>query len=349
MNKIRLALIGFGSVGREFCRIIRERGSEWEDKFGCSFPITAITTASRGSLINPEGIDISRALEEITSYGRFREENPDRSDITSMEAAALDSNDVVVEISTLNIESGRPAADHISTALKAGKHVITANKGPVAFYYRELVELTRKADRRFLFEGVVMDGAPVFNLVRETLPGCTIKGFRGILNSTTNFILCSMEKGMTFEEALRNAQEMGWAEADPSMDIEGWDAAAKTAVLINVLMDGNLTPSRITRTGISGINSDQIRTAKRNNKVIKLICEGYLNKNGEVMGKVAPVALPESDRMAGIEGTSSLLELTTDLAGKVSIIIDDPKIGETAYALISDLLTICRQINLLND
>ncbi len=343
MKEIRLALIGFGSVGREFCRIISERGSEWEEKFGCSFPVTVITTASRGSLMNPEGIDINRALEEINSYGRFGHDNPELSDITSMEAAALDSNDVVIEISTLNIESGQPATDHITAALKTGKHVITANKGPVAFHYRKLQKLAREENRHFLFEGVVMDCAPVFNLARETLPGCKIKGFRGILNSTTNYILCSMAKGMTFEKALQTAQEGGWVEADPSMDIDGWDAAAKTAALINVLMDGDITPPLIERAGISGISTEMIKANKKDGKVIKLICEGYLDDRGSARGRVSPTALTEEDRMARIEGTTSLLELNTDLAGKLSITIDDPKIGQTAYALISDLLTICRK------
>ena len=345
MKKMRLALIGFGNLGREFCRILEEKEHSWEKDYGFYFPVTVITTASRGSLLNPEGINLKRAIDEIKSYGRFQANNPDFNSISSIEACRAECVDLIFEISTLNIENGQPAKDHITEALGAGKHVITANKGPLAFYYNELEKLAASAGRFFLFEGTVMDGAPLFNLVRETLPGVRVKKFRGILNSTTNFILCAMEQGMTFSDALRTAQEMGWAEADPTMDIEGWDAAAKTAALLNVLMKGNTTPQAIARTGIKDISSKDIKKAKENNQVIRLICQGYLTADGKARGSVAPQKIPVNDRFAAIEGTTSIIEFETDLAGSFSIIIDDPKISETAYALISDLLTICKKLS----
>ncbi len=342
MKKMRLALIGFGHVGREFCRILLEKQQEWEKVFGWAFPVTAIVTFSRGALLNPEGIDLQQALLDIETTGCFDSSNLDLGRISGMDAARLDCVDIVIEITTINIKNGLPAADHVKAALLAGKHVITANKGPVAFYYRSLQDLADKQNRYFLFEGAVMDCAPVFNLVRETLPGCRVKSFRGILNSTTNYILCEMENGLSFDEALLTAQKMGWAEADPSMDIDGWDAAAKTSALLNVFNDAAITPIEIERTGISLITKDDLEAAHREGKVIKLICEGGTGANGKIYGRVAPTAINQTDSLAGTGGTTSTLKLLTDLAGTITITIEDPKIGETAYALASDLLTVCK-------
>jgi homoserine dehydrogenase len=345
MKKMRLALIGFGHVGREFCRILLAKQTEWEKIFGWTFPVTAIVTSSRGALFNPDGIDLQRALSDIDSTGRFSTGNLDLKRLSGTDAARLDCVDLVIEITTLNIKSGQPAAEHITVALQAGKHVITANKGPVAFCYRRLQELADRHNRFFLFEGAVMDCAPVFNLVRETLPGCQVKSFRGILNSTTNYILCEMEKGLSFDEALLTAQKMGWAEADPAMDIDGWDAAAKTAALLNVLCNAGITPQDVDRTGISLISEQEIETARTGGEVIKLVCEGGTCENGVAYGRVAPTALDLNDSLAGIGGTTSTLQLKTDLAGTITITIEDPKIGETAYAVISDLLTVCKRID----
>lgn len=343
MKKIRLALIGFGNVGKEFCQILIDKQQEWEEFFGCSFPVTAIVTFSRGALLNPEGIDLQQALLDIETTGCFDNSNLDLSRINGMDAVQLECVDLVIEITTLNIKNGLPAADHVKAALLAGKHVITANKGPVAFHYRNLQDLAEKQKRFFLFEGSVMDCAPVFNLVRETLPGCRVKSFRGILNSTTNYILCEMENGLSFEEALLTAQKMGWAEADPTMDIEGWDAAAKTSALLNVFSDAGITPHEVERTGISLISEVDIEAARREGKVIKLVCEGGIATNGKIYGRVTPTAIDLTDSLAGTGGTTSTLQLMTDLAGIITITIEDPKIGETAYALVSDLLTVCKK------
>jgi homoserine dehydrogenase len=342
MKKMRLALIGFGNVGREFCRILLSKQKEWEKAVGWAFPVTAIVTSSKGALFNSEGINLQRALLDIETSSCFGNSNLELSNISSMDATRLNCVDLVIEITTLNIKNGQPAADHVAAALQAGKHVITANKGPVAFYYRKLQDLADKQNRFFLFEGTVMDCAPVFNLVRETLPGCNITSFRGILNSTTNYILCEMEKGLSFKEALLTAQKMGWVEADPSMDIEGWDAAAKTSALLNVFCNAGITPQEIERTGISLISKQMIEEARIEGKVMKLVCEGGTDKKGKLYGRVVPTAINMTDSLAKTKGTTSTLQLLTDLAGKITITIEDPKIGETAYALVSDLLTICK-------
>jgi len=338
---MRLALIGFGNVGQEFARILLERREEWARDYRHDFRVTAVTTRTRGCLVNPEGVDLERAFQNLREEGRFASGNPDRAEISSLEAAALDCVDVVIETTTLDITGGRPARDHIRTALSRGKHAITTNKGPIAFAYRELKALAASSGRRFLFEGTVLDGAPVFNLVRETLPGCKVTGVSGILNGTTNYILTRMEAGDSFAAALATAQQHGWAEADSSMDIDGWDAAVKVTALMNVLMDASITPQDIDRQGIGRITREDVEKARAQDLTIKLLCQGSF-REGKTQGRVAPVWLPLDHPLAHIRGTSSALTLYTDLAGALTIEIHEPQIRETAYAVVADLLTIVR-------
>lgn len=344
MPELRLALLGFGSVGQEFCRILNEQNERWAADYGFSYKVVALATRSRGTLFDEKGINLERALEEIVANGCFKSSNPAYSQINPIAITALACVDLVFEITTLNIKDGEPATAHIAAALENGKHVITANKGPIAFNFHKLKNLAEKRDRHFLFEGTVMDGAPVFNLVRETLPGCRVNGFSGILNSTTNYILCEMAAGKSFETALQKAQEMGWVEADPSHDLDGWDAAAKTAALLNVLMSAKTNPLQIARTGVSAISAEMIAAAAAGGKVIKLLCKGYM-VDGTARGRVAPVTLDRSHPLARISGTTSALTIETDFAGKLTIEIEEPKIEQTAYALISDLLTIAKRLN----
>src|SRR6185436_18997495 len=178
---------------------------------------------------------------------------------------------VAIETTPLAIADGQPAIRHIEAALDAGCDAITANKGPVAFAYRRLREHARRADRAFLFEGAVMDGVPVFNLVRETLPVIQFRGFRGIVNSTTNHILTALEDGEAFEPALARMQAEGIAEADASLDVDGWDAAAKAAALANVLMEAGITPHLVDRTGIGPDSAVAARSALERGARLRLV------------------------------------------------------------------------------
>jgi homoserine dehydrogenase len=339
---IKLGLIGFGNVGQELARILIEREKDWAKKFKVSFKVVAVNTLRKGSLFNEKGIDLKRALADVAETGVFSNGNPDLAALNALELTRLDSIDVVIEVSTLNIENGQPASDHLISALKSGKNVITANKGPIAFYYHELKTLASMMNRYLLHEGTVMDGTPVFNLIRETLIGCEISSFKGILNSTTNYILTEMAAGTKYGLALDQARKLGFVEADPALDLEGWDAAAKVAALMNVIFDARISPHHVERTGITKIKEAEIRDAEREGKTIRLMCEGYRDKNG-CRGKVAPLAISLDDPLASIRGTSSAITLTTDLAGEITIESHNPQIRQTAYALISDLFAIANK------
>ena len=248
---------------------------------------------------------------------------------------------VVVETTTLDIERGEPAIGHIRAALAGGAHVVTANKGPVAFAYRRLAKAAARADRRFLFEGAVMDGVPIFNLVRETLPAVRILGFRGVVNSTTNFILTAMEQGQRFDDALAEMQARGVAEADASLDVDGWDAAAKTAALANVLLGANITPKDVDRQGIGPATGPLAREARAAGRRLKLVVRADRAGRG-VTARVAPEELRGDDLLAGLEGQQNALILKTDVLEEIALVQRSGSLTQTAYALLSDLISIER-------
>jgi len=244
---------------------------------------------------------------------------------------------VLFEATSLNVSDGQPAIDHIRTALESGAHAITANKGPIVHGYEALAALATEKRKRFLFESTVMDGAPIFSMFREGLPLVHVNGFRGILNSTTNVILSGMESGLSFEDSLKQAQAFGIAETDPTNDIEGWDAAFKTAALIIVLMRMPVKLSDIKREGIANLSAGAVRAAKSAGKPYKLVCRAW--KDGErVHASVSPQQVPLSDPLAWVEGTSSILYLESDIFPGLAIMENNPRLEATAYGMLADFV-----------
>ncbi|MGQ9587743.1 MAG: homoserine dehydrogenase, partial [Thermoplasmata archaeon] len=255
---LRLVVVGFGNVGQEFARLLQTK-REWLLRTkGLDVEVLAISTKTRGSLIAKTKLDLDRAIHEIGARGSLRGYGSEKTDLTPLEIIKKCEADLMVELTTLAIDSGQPAIDHIRAAMDVGMDVITANKGPIAFAYRELRNRARSRGVRFRFEGTVMDGTPIFSLVERTLPGCSVTGLTGILNSTSNYVLTEMSRGRSMEEALGGAQKRGIAEADPSLDIDGWDAAAKITALANVLMDADNNPKSVDRKGIKEIGIDDL-------------------------------------------------------------------------------------------
>jgi homoserine dehydrogenase len=249
--------------------------------------------------------------------------------------------DVLLEITPTDRRTGEPAATHIRAAFRAGLHVVTANKGPVAYAYRELDDLARSAGRRFLFEATVMDGTPVFSLFREALPAVQVKGFRAILNSTTNYLLTRMEEGLDFEEAVTAAQTIGIAETDPMADVDGWDATLKAAILASVLMGYPLRPEEITREGMGGLDPQAVRRARAESRPYKLVCSAWRTATG-VAASVRPEQVDACDPLASVRGTATMLCLDTDTLPGLIVGGSEPSPRTTAYGLLSDLLRIAR-------
>lgn len=340
-RQMKVLLIGFGNVGRQVAKILtRER-----DRFPALAPLNlkfvGIIGRSKGSLVNQDkGIDLQTALEEVEKHGAFHPSNPDRTDMTGLEAAASLDYDVLIELSTLSVENhGEPAISHIRTALEKGANAVSANKGPVAFALKDLRDLARKNNCSLLYETTVMDGAPVFNMARCSLKGCTIRGIDGILNSTTNYILTRMEEGQSLEGAVKEAQEIGVAEADPSHDLEGWDPAAKISVLANALMGATITPYDVDRTGITHLTVEDVRQASCSGKRLKLICRAW-REAGMVKASVKVEEIPALHHYASVKGGGAVIRIETDLMGPILITQEDPTLYDTAYGVLSDLMTL---------
>jgi len=338
-KEINICLVGFGNVAQEFCRMLIDKNVEIKANTGYDIKVTAIAGRSKGAIVNYKGIDLRKALIDVESSGKFDVRTQGIVNMETVEVIKQCRANVLVELSTLSIYDGEPAITHIENAFDRGMHVITGNKGPVAYKYQKLRDNSKERGLQFLYETIVMDGTPIFNLVKNTLPGCTVISFRGILNSTTNFVLGEMEKGNSYGNAIKEAKRRGFAEEDPSMDMDGWDAAAKTSALLNVLMDTNINPTEIDRQGITHITLEDIEKAKEKNCKIKLLCEGYIEDN-KIKGKVYPAYIKSNDILSNIDATSSILCLTTDLMGEVQIIEKDPEIQQTAYGIYSDLRTL---------
>ncbi len=249
--------------------------------------------------------------------------------------------DVLFEATALNVETGQPAVDHIRAALEHGAHAITANKGPIVHAYRELRDMAAAHGKRFLFEATVMDGVPIFSLF-DQIPTIRLQGFHGILNSTTNVILSEMENGLAFDDAVKRAQALGVAETDASHDIDGWDAAVKTAALVNVLMcsSKNDTPIRledIAREGIRDITMQAARNARRDGWPFKLVCRA--KREGEkVIASVAPEKALATSPMGKISGTSSYIYFETDIFPGLAITEEDPGLYATAFGMLADFV-----------
>jgi homoserine dehydrogenase len=320
---LRLALFGYGNVGRAFARLLASQRTTYP------FKIIAIQTLRHGTAFDQRGLPIE---PRFGTYVNSIDEFLDRA-----------RPEVVVELTTLNPATGEPAISHIRAAFGRGMHVVTANKGPIAHAYADLKEEARRAGVGFRFESTVMDSAPVFNLVRNTLPGCKIRGFTGVLNSTTNVVIEALRAGRTFEEGIEEARRIGITEADASFDTEGWDAAAKTAALANVLMDARVTPLDVDRRGIGRLSPEKLLALKSQGKTVRLVSRAKTSVAG-VKLRVRAEVIPETDVLASARGTSSLLLFDTDLMGTIGMLEVNPGVEQTAYGVFSDLVDIAKTL-----
>jgi len=296
---------------------------------GIDWRITGVASRRLGWLVNPSGFDLHSLCEADIPV----RQNSVR-DVHDW--LRLAQSDVLFEATSVNVQSGQPAIDNLRAALEFGAHAITANKGPVVHGYQELRDLAQSKGKSFLFESAVMDGAPIFSLFRE-LPVIHLKGFRGILNSTTNLILTEMERGMSFEESVKKAQALGLAETDPTNDTEGWDATVKVAALVTVLMGVPIKPQQIQREGITRLTTEDVRTARERGRPYKLICRAQRTATG-VEASVSPQQLPLSDPLSSVEGTSSTVFFETDVLPGIAIVESNPGVETTAYGMLADFI-----------
>lgn len=338
---LRIALLGFGAVGRRFAELLPGPYGRVLRDLGVAPVLTGIATAHHGSSIDPAGLDPAECAAAVwrgQSLDRFHRGRALASSLQFIRAVPAD---VLIEVTPLDPRRGQPATRHVRAALERGLHVVTANKGPVAFARRDLRALARRRGRHFRHEGAVMDGTPVFNMLERCLPGVQVRAFRGTLNSTTTLILSGMEAGQTARAALRRAQALGIAEADPTFDLDGWDAAVKVCALANALWDAALVPTRVKRTGIGRVSGLDVRRAQRAGARLRLVARAE-RRGRRILASVALERVPLGDPLAG-DGQDAALVFTTDLAGEIGVLQRGGTVEQTAYALLADVAFVVSQ------
>ncbi len=336
----RIGVIGFGNVGQGFIRILAEKEGVLRERYGLCFKVVGIADPIKGSAYDPEGLDLKELVSLLDRDGNIKAFRG-RRDIDSLFLCRSPDVDVIAEATPTNIETGEPGLTHIREALRNGKHVITTNKGPIALAYRELRRLAEERGVFLRFEGVVLSGTPSINLVLEAMAGVDVSRIEGIVNGTTNFILTKMEEGISYEDALREAQRLGYAETDPTADVEGWDAAVKAVILANVVMGASIGVKDVEREGITGLTLDDIRKAREEGCRVKLVAEVW-REGGSVKASVKPRKIPLTHPLANVMGATNALTFHTDHLGQVTIVGPGAGRIETGQALLTDLLAIHR-------
>ena len=335
----RVLLVGFGAAGQGFAQILRDHGARIAASTGADIRIVGVATARRGSAYAADGLDAGALLAAIAQGTLTSLPQAVRDDaLTMIQTRAAD---VVVELSPTNLDTAEPATSHIRTALTRGLHVITANKGPAALHLTELRALAASKGLFLGIEGTVMAGTPSLRLGWSSLQGCDVRMVRGIVNGTTNYILTQMEQGLDYADALADAQRLGYAEADPTGDVEGHDAAGKAAILANVLMNAGLRPRDVACKGITQISAADVKVAQAAGERWKLIAEVTRTPHG-VTASVQPMRLPVTHPLAGVAGATNALTYTTDLLGDVTIIGAGAGGVATGFAVVGDLLALHR-------
>jgi len=308
-------------VGRAFAQLLQRQRAAYP------FRIVGIHTARHGTAYDDAGLPVE------PSFGPAATSVEEFLDRARCEIAG--------EITTLNPSTGEPALSHIRAAFARGRHVITANKGPIAHAYAALRDEAKNAGVQFRFESTVMDGAPVFNMVRKTLPGVKLLGFTGVLNSTSKVVVEAMRQGQSLQDGIEVARRLGITEADASYDIDGWDSAAKTALLANVLMDARITPLEVDRRGIGRLTPERVLELAKSRKTVCLVSRARVTAAG-IRLRVRGEVIDETSLLASVEGTSNLLLLHTDLMGTVGTLVIKSGVEQTAYGLFSDAVDIAQ-------
>ncbi len=338
---MRLLFVGFGTVGQGLSELLIEKRKELKAAHGLDWKVTGVVDMLKGSAHDPNGLDLGRVMSAVAEGRSISASVDGGCDWNAHQMIERAEADVMIEVTYTDISTGQPATDHIRAALARGLHVTTTNKGPLALYSSELVELAAAHDVRLLYEGTVMAGTPLLNLIRENLAGSSISEMKGILNGTTNYILTQMGAGMDYATALREAQMLGYAEAVPDADVLGHDALAKVTILANVVFGAALSPSDSPCTGITEITPEDIAAAAGNGKRHKLIGRVWRD-GGRVRASVGPQLVELTHPLAGVGGATNAMTITTDTLGDVTIVGPGAGRRETGFSLLNDLIAIAK-------
>jgi len=341
---IRICFIGWGVVGQGLSEILLEQENELRQKYGFHFKVVAIADKLKGSVYDENGLDLAKLLKLVKETGKISEYPEGIKGWDSIKTITDSNANLIVEASWTDINTGEPAISHVKSAIKCCKHVVMTNKGPIALAARDLIEMAKKNGVQLKFEGTVLSGTPAMNLGLNNLAGSKITKIKGIVNGTTNYILTEMEKEFEYETALKQAQKLGYAEADPTADVEGYDALGKIVILSNVILGANITKDQVPCQGITKITSKDIEEAKKEGMRWKLIAGAELKEDGSVEASVKPQKIPLNHPLASVGGPINALTYTTKYLGDITIVGPGAGREATGYALLTDILDIHRHL-----
>ena len=343
MKQIRLSLVGFGVVGQGFAELLMTKHDLLKQQYGVDISLVGVANARHGFVYRQDGLHIPSLLElaakkgPLTDYPRITHWD------SALEGLQASSADILVEVTPTNLRDAEPGMSHIRVALSKGMHVVTANKGPAALAATELISLARQHGVQLRMESTVMAGTPVISTIREGMAGARIFAIRGILNGTTNYILSAMTEGRDYVEGLADAQSKGYAETDPTADVEGYDAVAKTLILAALVFGHTLKPEQVVREGITAITREQIQSVNDQDKRMKLIASLRLLSDGPgqkkiLEARVEPTVLPLTDPLARVDGVTNALTIHSDTLSEVTIIGPGAGSIQTGQGLLADVL-----------
>jgi homoserine dehydrogenase len=334
---LRLILCGFGVVGQSLAKLLESRSEDLYARFGLKPRIVGVFD-TKGSAVESTGLDLSKLINVKKKYGTVKKYSSSKNNLSGVDLIKSLDADVLVETTASNYKDAEPGMTHITEAMKHGLHVISVNKGPLALAFPSLMELATYNQVLLRFSGTVGGGTPILDYAKNSLLGERIASFEGILNGTTNYILTNMANGMSFKDALNDAKQKGYVEADESLDLDGLDAAAKLVILANWVMEIKVTMQDIKRTGIRNVSDDDIKNAAKKNCAVKLIA----SCNKELI--VAPREISLDDPLC-VNGTLNAISFTSEHSGTQTIIGRGAGGIETASSIIRDLLEIRQEIS----
>jgi len=344
MKRVGLALVGLGNVGRRFLRLLIEYDDTLREKYGLAFSVHCVVDSS-GVAVSDDGFDLARLLEHKGCGLKLRELLEFDEGLTL--AVALDSVqcDILLETSPVDLNTGNPGLSNCRTALEHGLHLVLANKAPLALAQAELDRLAADTDVGILYSATFCGGLPVLNIVRRDMVCGKILGFQGIFNSTTNFILEEMLKGRSYADALSETQERGIAEADPSLDVGGWDTAAKLVIAANSIADVMITLADVSVSGIEDVQPDRLQQCRREGSVLKLVATAE-RIDAEWRFQVEPTPVPIASFLGSCSGWEMAIEIQSDIYGKSFHKLWEREPVPTAASMLRDavhLATMGRQ------
>jgi homoserine dehydrogenase len=344
MKQMRLSLIGFGVVGQGFAQLLATKQDLLRSHFGLEVKLVSVAN-SRSFIYREEGLDIPTLLELAAHRAALTQHPGVQSWDNALAGLRATGGDVLAEVTGTNLRDAEPGISHIRAALKQNMHVITANKGPGALAAIELLHLAHEQHVQLRMESTVMAGTPVLSTIQEGLAGARVRSIRGILNGTTNYILTAMASGRDYHDVLAEAQAQGYAEADPTADVEGYDAVAKALILSALAFGHTVTPDQVVREGITKITKEQVHKATHENKRIKLITSIHaVTGIGEcpLDVRVGPLALPLTDPLARVDGVLNAITFQTDTLSEVTVIGPGAGSVQTGQGLLADLIAVAK-------